>query len=102
MDACRYSFKVIGLLIGAWGFVLSLLFSIAFTIREDAWQIFGGTMLLIITVLGELDFYFELFAIRLVEDFEITFNYGMLKCLFYCSTQCDRMYRLDYWDGLRK
>lgn len=42
-----------GILIGAWGVVGSLFFTFAFTFREDAWQIFGGTMLIIITMLGE-------------------------------------------------
>lgn len=53
MKSCNSALRAIGILIGAWGIVGSVFFTFAFTFREDAWQIFGGTMLIIITLLGE-------------------------------------------------
>lgn len=53
MRTCNNALRAMGILIGAWGVAGSLFFTFAFTFREDAWQIFGGTMLIIITMLGE-------------------------------------------------
>lgn len=52
MKTFSRSLRAIGILLGTWGFVGCVFFTVAFTFRQDAWQIFGGAMLLIIILLG--------------------------------------------------
>lgn len=89
MKTCNSALRAIGIVLGAWGFVGCLFFTIAFTFRQDAWQIFGGTMLVIIILLGK--------PIKFANFCSI-----LQLIPIFCSVKCFSVFGLAIWSGICK